>query len=89
MQRFLRQVPTSEVISAVIFWAFFAFFQLFAEKFPFLISCCFYEIYAAKPLKRFRRSENLPGSVKTSGFLCIIFFRAAARNFQSGIIGYN
>ena len=67
----------------------FCLFTLFAEKFFFLISCCFYEIYAAKQLKRFRRSENLPGSVKASGFLCIIFFRAAARNFQSGIIGYN
>ena len=74
---------------AVIFRAFFAFLMLFAEKFFFLISCCFYEIYAAKQLKRFRRSENLPGSLKASGFLCIIFFRAAARNFQSGIIGYN
>ena len=33
---------------AVIFWAFFAFLMLFAEKFPFLIFCCFYEIYEAK-----------------------------------------
>ena len=74
---------------AVIFRAFFAFLMLFAEKFPFLIFCCFYEIYEAKQLKRFRRSENLPGSVKASGFLCTIFFRAAARNFQSGRIGYN
>ena len=74
---------------AVIFRTFFAFLMLFAEKSPFLISCCFYEIYEAKQLKRFRRSENLPGSVKASEFLCIIFFRAAARNFQSGIIGYN
>ena len=53
------------------------------------MSCCFYEIYEAKQLKRFRRSENLPGSVKASWFLCTIFFRAAARNFQSGRIGYN
>ena len=89
MQRFLRQVPTLEVILAVIFRAFFAFFKLFAEKFFFLISCCFYEIYAAMQLKRFRRSENFPGNAKVSGFLYIIFFRAAARNFQSGIIGYN
>lgn len=89
MQRFLRQVPTLEVILAVIFWAFFCLFNAFCEKIPFLIFCCFYKIYAAKQLKRFRRSKNLPGSVKTSGFLCINFFRAAARNFQSGIIGYN
>ena len=42
MQRFLQQIPTLEVILAVIFRAFFAFFKLSAEKFPFLIFCCFY-----------------------------------------------
>lgn len=81
-------MQTLEVILAVIFRAFLPFYT-FAEKFFFLMSCCFYEIYEAKQLKRFRRSENLPGSVKASWFLCTIFFRAAARNFQSGRIGYN
>lgn len=37
-----------EVILAVIFWAFFAFFKLSAKKFPFLIFCFFYEFFAAK-----------------------------------------
>ena len=35
MQRILRRMPTLEVILAVIFRAFFAFFKLFAKKSPF------------------------------------------------------
>ena len=70
------------------FSGIFCFFNAFCGIIPFLISCCFYEIYEAKQLKRFRRSENLPGSVKASWFLCIIFFvprRGIFNREESGI----